>query len=130
MTQVAETLDTWAEGELLQVLSRPTVVEAMRAVVDDTDDAELAALRAEQVTIRPQLNKAAKRYKADEIDDEQLAPISKGLRDSDNGITAILTAANQRSPLDVLLGVESAEQMWDEVLAMGRKPAILAEVPP
>ena len=58
-------------------------MEAMCAVVD-TDDAELAALRAEQVTIRPRLNKAAKRYEADEIDDEQLAIISKGLRD---GIT-------------------------------------------
>ena len=62
------------------------------------------------------------------IDDEQLAIISKGLRDRHNEITAILTAANLRSPLDVLLGAESVEQMWDEVLTLGQKRAILAEV--
>jgi hypothetical protein len=33
-----------------------------------------------------------------------------------------------RSPLDVLLGADSVEQMWDEVLTMGQKRAILAEV--
>jgi hypothetical protein len=48
---------------VLRLLSRPGVIEAMCAVVD-TDDAEL---RAEQVTIRQRLNKAAKRYEADEL---------------------------------------------------------------
>ena len=33
-----------------------------------------------------------------------------------------------RSPLDVLLGAESVEQMWDEVLTLGQKRAILGEV--
>ena len=127
VTRVADKLDAYVTDVLLRLLSRPGVVEAMCAVVD-TDDAELAALRAEQVTIRPRLNKAAKRYEADEIDDEQLAIISKGLRDRDNEITAILTAANMRSPLDVLLGAESVEQMWDDVLTLGQQRAILAEV--
>ena len=127
VTRVADKLDAYVEGALLDVISRPGVIEAMCAVVD-TDDAELAALRAEQVTIRPRLNKAAKRYEADEIDDEQLAIISKGLRNRDNEITAILTAANMRSPLDVLLGAESVEQMWDDVLTLGQQRAILAEV--
>jgi site-specific DNA recombinase len=127
VTRVADKLDAYVTDVLLRLLSRPGVVEAMCAVVD-TDDAELAALRAEQVTIRPRLNKAAKRYEADEIDDEQLAIISKGLRDRDNEITAILTAANMRSPLDVLLGAESVEQMWDNELTLGQQRAILAEV--
>ena len=72
VTRVADKLDAYVEGALLEVISRPGVIEAMCAVVD-TDDAELAALRAEQVTIRPRLNKAAARYAADEIDDEQFA---------------------------------------------------------
>ena len=32
------------------------------------------------------------------------------------------------SPLDVLLGAESVEQMWDDVLTLGQQRAILAEV--
>jgi hypothetical protein len=39
-----------------------------------------------------------------------------------------LTAAAKRSPLDILLGAESVEQMWDTVLTMGQKRAILTEV--
>ncbi len=127
VTRVADALDAYVEGALLEILSRPGAIEAMCAVVD-TDDTELAGLRKEQATIRPRLNKAAQRYEADEIDDEQLAIISKGLRQRDSEITAILTAANLRSPLDVLVGAESVEQMWDEVLTMGQKRAILAEV--
>lgn len=123
----ADTLDAYVEDVLLRKISRPGVVEAMCAVID-TDDAELAGLRAEQVTIRPRLNKAANRYAANEIDDEQFAIVSKTLRDRDNEITAMLTAANMRSPLDVLLGAESVQQMWDDVLTMGQKRAILAEV--
>jgi len=42
----------------------------MCAVID-TGDAELEALRREQPTIRPRLNRAAQRYEAGEIDDEQ-----------------------------------------------------------
>ena len=129
VTRVADKLDAYVEGALLQIISRPGVVEAMCAVVD-TDDAELAALRAEQVTIRPRLNKLAMRYgnPNDDIDDEQVAISSKMLRDRDNEITAILTAANMRSPLDVLLGAESVEQMWDDVLTLGQQRAILGEV--
>jgi hypothetical protein len=33
-----------------------------------------------------------------------------------------------RSPLDVLLGAESIADMWDTVLTMGQKRAILSEV--
>jgi hypothetical protein len=33
-----------------------------------------------------------------------------------------------RSPLDVLLGADNIEQMWDDVLTLGQKRAILAEV--
>jgi hypothetical protein len=83
-------------------------------------DAELAALNSERATIRPRLNKAAQCYEAGEIDDEQLAIISKGLRQRENEITAALAAANMRSPLDVLLGADSVERMWDEVLTMGQ----------
>jgi hypothetical protein len=50
------------------------------------------------------------------------------LRDRDKEITAMLTAANRRSPLDVLLGAESVEQMWHDVLTLGQQRAILAEV--
>jgi DNA invertase Pin-like site-specific DNA recombinase len=127
VSRVADKLDAFVEGALLQKLSEPGAVEAMCAVVD-SDDAELAALSREQATIRPRLNKAAKRYETGEIDDEQLAIISTGLRARDKQITATLTAAKMRSPLDVLLGAESVEQMWDNVLTMGQKRAILAEV--
>lgn len=127
VTRVADNLDAYVEGALLEVLSRPGAVEAMCAVVD-TDDAELAALSREQATIRPRLNKAAKRYEAGEIDDEQLAIISKGLRQRDSEITAILTAARMRSPLDVLLDAESIPDIWDNELTMGQKRAILAEM--
>lgn len=127
VTRVADKLDAYVEGALLELISRPGVVEAMCAVVD-TDDAELAALRTEQITIRPRLNKAATRYAAGDIDDEQFGIVSKTLRDRDNAITAILTAANMRSPLDVVLGAESVEQVWDDVLTLGQKRAILGEV--
>ena len=127
VTRVADKLDAYVEGALLDVISRPGVVEAMCAVVD-TDDAELSALRAEQVTIRPRLNKAATRYAAGDIDDEQFSIVSKTLRDRDNEITATLTAANMRSPLDVLLGAESVEHMWDNELTLGQQRAILAHV--
>ena len=127
VTRVADKLDAYVTDVLLKLLSRPGVVESMCAVVDN-DDAELAALRAEQVTIRPRLNKAATRYAAGDIDDEQFGIVSKTLRDRANEITATLTAANMRSPLDVLLGAESVEQLWDEALTMGQKRAILREV--
>lgn len=127
VSRVAASLDAYVEGALLELLSRPGAVEAMCQVVD-TDDAELAALACEQATIRPRLNKAAQRYNAGDIDDEQLAIISKELRGRDAEITAVLTAARMRSPLDVLLGAESIADMWDTVLAMGQKRAILSEV--
>ena len=50
------------------------------------------------------------------------------MRDRDNEIIATLTAANMRSPLDVLLGAESVEQMWDDELTLGQQRAILGEV--
>ena len=129
VSRAAEPLDAYVEGQLLEVLSRPGVVEAMCAVVD-TDDAELAALSREQATIRPKLNKAAARFNNDEIDDEQLAIISKSLRAHGKEITAILTAARIRSPLDVLLGVEpeALPTVWDDKLTMGEKRAILGEM--
>jgi DNA invertase Pin-like site-specific DNA recombinase len=130
VTRVADKLDAYVEGALLEIISRPGAVEAMCAVVD-TDDAALAALRSEQVKIRRRLNTLAARMadpNDDAFDDEQTAITSKMLRDRNNEITAILTAANMRSPLDVLLGAESVEQMWDEVLTLGQKRAILAEV--
>jgi DNA invertase Pin-like site-specific DNA recombinase len=125
--RAAEALDAYVEGALLQKLSEPGVIEAMCAVIG-SDDAEMAGLVREQATIRPRLNKAAKRYEAGEIDDEQLAIISVGLRRRDDAITAALTAAAKRSPLDVLLGAESVEDMWDNELTMGQKRAILADV--
>jgi site-specific DNA recombinase len=127
VTRVAEKLDAYVEGALLEKISQPGVIEALCNVVD-TDDEELAALRTEQTTIRPRLNKAATRYAAGEIDDEQFGIVSKTLRDKDNEITALLTAANMRSPLDLLLGVDNIEKAWDEILTMGQKRAILAEV--
>lgn len=57
-----------------------------------------------------------------------MAIISKELRARDAEITATMTAARMRSPLDVLLGAESVEQICDEVLTMGQKRAILSEV--
>lgn len=127
VSRVANKLDAYVEGALLEVISRPRAVEAMCAVID-TDDTELAKLSREQATIRPRLNKAAKRYEAGDIDDEQLAIISKGLHARNAEITAVLSAAKMRSPLDVLLGAESVERIWDEQLTMGQKRAILAEV--
>lgn len=130
VTRAADELDAYVEGALLEMLSRPGAVEAMCNVIN-SDDAELSALRAEQATIRPRLNKLATRYgdpNDDTIDDEQFSIASKLLRGRDNEITAILTAAQMRSPLDVLLGVDSVEQMWDTVLTMGQKRAVLAEV--
>jgi len=127
VSRVADKLDAYVEGALLEIISRPGAVEAMCAVID-TDDTELAKLSQEQATIRPRLNKAAQRYEAGDIDDEQLAIISKGLHARNAEITAILSAAKMRSPLDVLLGAESGERIWDEQLTMGQKRAILAEV--
>jgi DNA invertase Pin-like site-specific DNA recombinase len=127
VTRVADKLDTYVEGALLGRLSRPGVVEAIASVVDN-DDEDLSALRSEKATIRPRLNGYAARCLADEIDDEQLAILSKGLLQRESEITAILTAAQMQSPLDVLIGVENIERAWDELLTMGQKRAILAEV--
>ena len=127
VSRVADKLDAYVEGALLEIISRPAAVEAMCAVID-SDDTELAKLSQEQATIRPRLNKAAMRYEAGDIDDEQLSIISKGLHARNAEITSILSAAQMRSPLDVLLGVESVERIWDEHLTMGQKRAILAEV--
>ena len=57
-----------------------------------------------------------------------MAILSKGLLQRESEITAILTAASMHSPLDVLIGVDNIERAWDEVLTMGQKRAILAEV--
>ncbi|MBZ4580998.1 recombinase family protein [Mycobacterium avium] len=127
VTRAAEPLDALVEGALLEKLSEPGAIDALCAVID-TDDAELAALSREQATIRPRLKKAAKLYATGAIDDEQLADISKELRQRDSEITAALTAAAMRSPLDVLLGADDIETIWDTELTMGQKRAILAEV--
>jgi site-specific DNA recombinase len=127
VSRVADKLDAFVEGALLELLSRDGVIEALCSVIN-SDDAELAELRTEQATIRPRLNKAADRYAAGEIDDEQFARVSKTLRARGAEISSALTAANMRSPLDVLLGADNIEAMWDDVLTMGQKRAILADV--
>ena len=127
VTRVADKLDAFVEGALLEKLSEPGAVEAICSVVDN-DDEDLSALRTEQATIRPRLNGLAARCLAGEIDDEQLAILSKGLLERGNELKAILTAASMHSPLDVLLGVDNIERAWDEILTMGQKRAILGEV--
>jgi len=125
-TRVADKLDVYVEA-LLEKLSEPGVVEAIASVVDN-DDEDLSSLRTEKATIRPRLNGYAARCLVGEIDDEQLAILSKGLLQRESEITAILTAASMHSPLDVLIGVDNIEKAWDEVLTIGQKRAILAEV--
>lgn len=123
----AERLDEYVKGALLNIISEPGVIEAICSFVD-TKDADLAEMQREQTTIRVRLNNAAKRYETGDIDDEQLAIISSGLHKRDAEITAALMAGSRRSALDVLLGEESIEQAWDEVLTMGQKRAILSEM--
>lgn len=126
VARTADSLDAYVEGVLLEKLSEPGVIEAMCGVID-SDDEELAAMSREQATIRPRLKKATSLWTAGSIDDLQFEQISKELRDRNAEITTALTAASKRSPLDVLLGAENIEQMWDEELTLGVKRAILAE---
>ncbi len=126
VTRVADELDAYVEGALLEIISRPGVIEAMCNVVD-TDDHDIAALQHEQREIRKELKKLAASCDAGDIDAEQLAIASRRKRQRDKEITATLTAAQQRSPLSVLLGADNIEAMWDNILTMGQKRAILAE---
>jgi site-specific DNA recombinase len=130
VTRVADKLDAYVEGALLEVISQPGVVAALCNVVDN-DDEDLSALRTEQATIRPRLNKLAMRLgdpNDNSFDEEQIAIASKMLRDRDNEITATLTQASMHSPLEILLGVDNIERAWDDELTLGQKRAILAEV--
>jgi site-specific DNA recombinase len=130
VTRVADKLDAYVEGALLEVISQPGVVAALCNVVDN-DDEDLSALRTEQATIRPRLNKLAMRLgdlNDNSFDQEQIAIASKMLRDRDNEITATLTQASMHSPLEILLGVDNIERAWDDELTLGQKRAILAEV--
>ncbi|MGO9030733.1 recombinase family protein [Mycobacterium sp.] len=126
VSRVADKLDAYVEGALLEIISRPGVVEAMCNVVD-TDDHDITALQQEQAEIRKELKKLAASCDAGDIDAEQLAIASRRKRQRDKEITATLTAAQQRSPVSVLLGADNIEAMWDNILTMGQKRAILAE---
>lgn len=127
VTRVAEPLDAYVEGALLEVISRPGAIEAMSAVVA-ADDTNLAALQAEQAKIRKDLKALAAQCDAGDIDVEELGIASRRRRQRDKEITATLAAARQRSPLSVLLGAGSVEDIWDHGLTMGQKRAILTEV--
>ena len=127
VSRVANKLDAYVEGALLEIISRPGVVEAMCNVID-TDDHDIAALQHEQQEIRKELKKLAASCDAGDIDAEQLAMASRRKRQRDKEITATLTAAQQRSPVSVLLGADNIEAMWDDVLTMGQKRAVLAKV--
>jgi site-specific DNA recombinase len=127
VSRVAEPLDAYVEGALLKKLSEPGVIEAMCNVVD-TNDHDITALQHEQKDIRKELKQLAAQCDAGDLDIETLAIASRSRRQRDKEITGILTAAQKRSPLHVLLGAESIEQMWDDVLTMGQKRAILAEM--
>jgi site-specific DNA recombinase len=127
VTRVAEPLDAFVEGALLEKLSGPGVIEALCNVID-SDDTDLAALQKEQRDIRKELKKLAAQCDAGDIGIEELAIASRRRRQRDNEITATLTAAQQRSPVSVLLGADSIEAIWDDVLTLGQKRAILAEV--
>jgi site-specific DNA recombinase len=127
VSRVADKLDAYVEGVLLEKLSEPGVIEAMCNVID-TDDHDITALQNEQREIRKELKKLAASCDAGDIDAEQLAIASRRKRQRDQEITATLAAAQQRSPLSVLLGADNIEAMWDNVLTMGQKRAILAEM--
>ena len=101
------------------------MIDAIRNAAHATNDADLSTLRKEQATIRPRLNKLAARYAAGDIDDEQMVVASKPLRERDNEITGILTAAGMGTPLDVFDGVDDVERYWDETLTMDEKRAVL-----
>jgi site-specific DNA recombinase len=96
--------------------------------VVDADDHDIAALQREQREIRNELKKLAASCDAGDIDAEMLAIASRRKRRRDKDITAALTAAQRRSPVSMLLGADNIETMWDDVLTMGQKRAILAEV--
>lgn len=127
VTRVAEPLDEYVTGALLQKLSAPGMIEALCNVID-TDDTDLGALRQERDNIRTELRGLAAKCNAGDIDDEQLAIASRRRRVRDNEITATLKAAVTRSPVHVLLGATSIEHVWDDVLTLGQRRAILAEV--
>jgi site-specific DNA recombinase len=127
VSRAAEQLDAFVEGALLEKLSEPGVIEAMCNVID-TDDHDITALQHEQKELRKELKQLAAQCDAGDIDIETLGIASRRRRQRDKEITATLTAAQKRSPLSVLLGAESIEQMWDDVLTMGEKRAILAEM--
>jgi site-specific DNA recombinase len=127
VSRAAQQLDAYVEGALLEVISRPGAIESMCAVVD-ADDTDLAALQTEQAKIRKDLKALAAQCDVGDIDVEELGIASRRRRQRDKEITAALTAARQRSPLSVLLGADSVEDIWDTVLTMGQKRAILAEV--
>ena len=92
VSRVAEPLDAYVEGALLELLSRPGVIEAMCNGID-TDDHDIAALQHEQAEIRKGLETLAASCDAGDIDAEQLAIASRRKRQRDKEITATLTAA-------------------------------------
>jgi site-specific DNA recombinase len=127
VTRVAGQLDAFVEGALLELLSRPGAVEAMCAVID-TEDVNVTALQHEQAELRKELKRLAAACDAGDIDIDQLAIASRRKRARDKEITEAITAAQKRSPVSVLLGAESVEQVWDHHLTLGQKRAILTEV--
>ncbi len=127
VSRVAEPLDAYVEGVLVGKLSEPGVIEAMCNVID-TDNHDITALQTEQAEIKKELKRRTAACDAGDIDFETLTNASRRIRQRDKEITAILTAAQTRSPLHVLLGADSIEDMWDDVLTLGQKRAILAEM--
>lgn len=125
VTRVAAPVDAYVEGALIEVLSRPGVIEAMCAVID-ADDHDIAALQREQRAIRKELKQRAAACDAGDIDFQTLTDASRRIRARDKEITETLSAARKRSPLTALLEAEDIEAVWDS-LPLAEQRAILAE---
>jgi site-specific DNA recombinase len=120
LARAAKPVDELVEAALIARLERPDAADLIPA----SGGVDLAALYAEEASLRELLNEQARLHARKVIDGQQLEAGSRELRVDLTRVRAAIAAAEITSPLAGIAGRPDAAQLW-KGLDLGRKRALL-----
>jgi hypothetical protein len=120
LARAAYRVDEFVEATLIARLERPDAADLIPAV----GGADLAALYAEEASLRELLNEQARLHARKVIDGQQLEAGSRELRVDLTRVRTGIAVAERTSPLAGIAGRPDAARIW-KGLDLGRKRALL-----
>ena len=125
LSRSADRVDEFVQEALQAWLERPDAADALPTAAGD--EVGVAALRAEENSLRELLNEQARLHARGVLSGEQLEAGSRELQASLGSVRAAIASAERTSPLAGLAGRPGVREIWPG-LDLGRKRSVLRAV--